>query len=119
MSHSTAKITTLPPRMIHDAAEGLPSCYFRLLEKELMVDALEEHIGKQPQVLPGFIYLLQDAFLCQVNAPCSHPACSMGSQLSLPGSVTPTGTMSIQPWGVLSLCCRVGIWGSQESPTLG
>lgn len=61
VSHSTIKITTLPPRMIHDAAEGLPSCYFGSLERELMVGA-HGSAGKWPQALPGFIYLLQRCF---------------------------------------------------------
>jgi len=47
--------------MIHDAAEGLPSCYFEALEKEQMIigwvsrfQRAHGGLGKRPWVLPRF-----------------------------------------------------------------
>lgn len=75
VSHSTVKITTLPPRMIHDAAEGLPSCYFGSLERELMAAASEEHmaaLGSGPRHSLGLFICSKDTFLCQVKAARSE-----------------------------------------------
>lgn len=123
VSHGTVKITTLPPRMIHDAAEGLPSCYLGLLERELRIAALEEHmaaLGSGPRHCLVLFICSKDAFPCQVKparcrrwAPCTHPACSVGSQLPFP-AVSPHRDHVHPALG----CCRAAVvapWASANA----
>lgn len=95
--------------MIHDAAEGVPSCYAELLEKELIIACVGALVSKGHmadwEVLPGFVsyhphhgyrHGLGDGhpayILCvpRSSAPiCSHFPC--------PGS-NPAQTVPVQLW---------------------